>query len=203
MKYEIYGEYELPRRRSGRGHWILDFSNDAQERFWEEVDEDKEGLWNGRGCYIFAIRAGGGIKPWYIGQSKNAFYKEVFAPHKKVKYNEVCNDLRGTPALLLVARLNPRGDKLSNSRLADGEADFLEQLIIGLALKSNTELLNKSKTKMFREMEIPGVLNPSSRHRSEPVQALCKALGIFYKPTGNEVEGWGEAWRKSGFWVRH
>jgi len=49
--------------------------------------QKKIDLLNTRGGYIFAIRAGKGFTPWYVGQAKKSFKQEIFTPHKKDIYN--------------------------------------------------------------------------------------------------------------------
>ena len=70
VKYDIYGEFEVPRKKAAHGKRVLDNSKDALNDFWTNVESVVPGLSTARGCYIFSIRAGKGFKPWYVGQSK-------------------------------------------------------------------------------------------------------------------------------------
>ena len=88
----------------------LDFSKDALADFWGQAELAHQGLRSGVGCYIFAVRAGKGITPWYVGQSKGAFEKECFAYQKQAIYREVMDDIaKGTPILFLIVRMTPKG----------------------------------------------------------------------------------------------
>ena len=178
MQYQIFGEHQLPRTKVARGHMALDLSRKAQKLFWDNVDADNKGLSTGRGCYIFATRAGGGIKPWYVGQSKGPFRNEVFADHKQKHFNTAFNEVkRGTPVLLLIARCTSMG-KLSKVNLAKSEADFIEKMLISHALTQNPYLINTRDTRFPRELKIPGLLNSSRGKQSSSVKALRTTLGV-------------------------
>ena len=86
-----------------------------------------------RGCYIFGVKAGRGITPWYVGQSKTGFKNECFATTKINHYHDVINvTSRGTPVLILLARYT-QGNNIART-VAQDEANFIEQYMIGLAL---------------------------------------------------------------------
>ena len=177
MKYQVFGPYNLPKKRAAKGR-IIDLSPAALNRFWVEVDAVSEtDLQNGRGCYLFAHKAGGGFKPWYVGQSKGPFKREVFTPKNKGHYNEVYANLRAaTPVIFLIARLTA-GDKISNRALSPKETNFIEQKLIGLALAKNEDLVNVSNTKFHKKMVIPGIYNHTGS-LSQSVIDLRTALGI-------------------------
>ena len=89
------------------------------------------------GCYIFAIRAGGGITPVYVGKTTNRFDKECFTPHKLGKYNEgLASYQKGTPVMFFVVLPSKRG-KNNNTHIGK-----LETFLIQTARTRNPELMN-------------------------------------------------------------
>ena len=177
MNYDIYGPYALPKKKAAKGR-VLDLSAKSLRSFWEAIEEaEGTDLRKGRGCYLFSHQAGGGFKPWYVGQSKGPFAKEVFTAKNKGHYSEVYSDLgAATPVIFLIARLT-NGGGLSERSLSSKEADFIEQKLIGLALAKNPDLVNVANTRHHKGLVIPGIhnhfgpLNPASRN-------LRTALGI-------------------------
>ena len=173
MFYETYGEFEVPYPKAKKGK-ALDFSKEALNEFWGDIDEKHPGLSAALGCYIFAIRAAKGIRPWYVGQTKKSFKDECFQPDKKVHYNNVLNDIaKGTPVMILVARRTPKG-KLAKA-LPLKEADFVEQLLISQAISKNSNLVNTKNTSFIKNINLPGVLN-SPKGKPAPGAKLLKSL---------------------------
>ena len=180
MNYDIYGPYALPKRptKNATKGKVLDLSARRLRLFWEAMEED-EGieLRKGRGCYLFAHQAGGGFKPWYVGQSKGPFVNEVFSPKNKGHYSEVYSDLgAATPVIFLIARLTTGGE-LSNRSLSPKEVGFIEQKMIGLALAKNPDLINVANTRHHKGLVIPGIHNHSGS-LSLAARNLRTALGI-------------------------
>ena len=176
VRYEVFGPFEL-HRKSTKAGTRLDLSNQALAAFWERAESVRSGLAFGAGCYLFAVRAARGIRPWYAGQSKGAFEKEVFAHHKREVYREVMGDsAKGTPVLFLIARLTDKG-KLSKSVPKD-EADFVERQLIRVAWNANAQLKNIANTRFLETLQVPGVLNSPPGAPTEAVKNFRTALGI-------------------------
>ena len=188
MDYIVSGPHVIPTKIISKGVKHLDLSNDAVEEFWER-EKEKTGLPidEAVGCYIYAIRAGKGITPWYVGQAKKSFYKEVFSPDKYRKYKEHYEGIKkGTPVVLLVIRQTPKG-KIENVKIAETEANWVEDYLIRRALDKNPHLLNKQKTQHFTTVRIPGIHNASAKTPAD--KALITALSMakpfgFTKPVG-------------------
>ena len=175
-RYEVFGEFEIPQKSRKDGKKTLDFSKEALANFWGEVERARAGIQSGAGCYLFAVRASKGMRPWYVGQSKGAFQKECFAPHKQSIYRNVMDDTaKGTPVLFLIARVTPTG-KLSKS-MPKNEANFIERKLIHDATNANPELKNIQNATFVRTLEIPGVLNSPKGQPSDAVKRLKVALG--------------------------
>lgn len=143
------------------------------------MEATQEGLAVANGCYVFSMRAGRGIRPWYVGQArgKDGFRQEVFRFHKLVQYNDVLAKKKGTPLVHLLARCTPKG-KLSN-HVNQSELNWLETMLIGLALQENADLCNAHGTGFLRNVSIPGITGGggSGRH-SKSRASLRVALGL-------------------------
>ena len=64
------------------------------------------------------------------------------------------------------------------------DIEYLETMLIGMALRRNPDLLNVQQTRWLREMVVPGVINT---RRGKPRMAetqLRQALGISNKRQG-------------------
>ena len=175
LRYETFGAFGVPRTSSKQGGKALDFSKDAMLNLWSSIDDQYPNLSQACGCYIFAFKAGRGVTPWYVGQSKGPFVNECFQFHKQAKYNEVQKQIKsGTPILILVARLTP-GGKFSKS-VSVAEATFVERLLISLAYSKNDRLLNIKDTRLITEMQIPGILNSPKGKPSTGASLLRSTL---------------------------
>jgi len=106
-----------------------------------------------QGIYVFAMRAGKGFTPWYVGQAKKGFKQETFTPHKLGKYNQALSLAgKGTPVLFLVA---PQG---SQRKVPVTEINHMEKELIQDALLENPRLTNVQHTKNVPRWSIRGVV---------------------------------------------
>ena len=178
--YESFGPHCIPRKRSGNGELVLDFSPQAITSFWTNVEEARAKLSTAIGCYIFAVRAPRSTIPWYIGQSKTGFRSECFQPQKQIHYYAVMNEMKtGIPLLFFVAKLsNPRPELRFASSLPAEEANFVERQLISIALLTNSNLRNVKGTKYPRNVKIPGILNSPSGRRSNGAKLLRDMFGL-------------------------
>jgi hypothetical protein len=153
MQYGVYGPFPIP---AGRPRFI---EKRARDDVFDQAESACRGLSQAHGCYIFSMRAGRGYRPWYVGKAcgKGGFRGECFQAHKLQHYNSVVTKTRrGTPVLHLIAR-STRSGKLS-FRNAGQEIEWLERMLIGLALRENPELLNRKDTKYLKDLVVPGIL---------------------------------------------
>ena len=175
--YEPYGPFQVPldQHRQINSHGIRGRGN-----FWSMIDELSVGLSTARGCYVFSIRAGRGIRPWYVGQAsgEKGFKQEVFQSHKLVHMNGVMARIkRGTPIIHLLPRITPTGRFSKNVQQA--ELDYLETLLIGLALTQNHKLCNVQTAKLLQKVVVPGVTKGGGSGRLKESRATLKiALGL-------------------------
>ena len=170
-KYGVYGPFQIPRTDDR-----LEVDRSRLRDFWKEVDEWSGGLAGASGCYVFAMRAAKGARPWYVGQAKRGFRQECFAAHKLVRYNSVIGRRQGTPILFLLARVTPKGK--FTKKLGPKEANWVENLLIRQCLQANAELLNVSGTAFATEVVIPGVFHSPAGPRSTETAALRGLLNL-------------------------
>ena len=176
--YETFGPFEVPASQAPNGSRTLALRPRRIAAFWTEVDSGEPGMSEARGCYIFAIRAGGGITPWYVGLSTTGFKNECFQADKREYYRDAYNEVRrGTPVLVLVARLTT-GGRLSKANLEEREARFVESQLILKAWSANPRLKNVSGLGFARRLRIPGMLNSGRGAPSDGAQLLRSTLGI-------------------------
>lgn len=176
MNFYPHPAFAVPRTEKG----LVTTDKKRQAEFWEEVDEftgDK--LSGGIGCYIFAIRAGKGIRPWYVGLAeKQSFRKECFAAHKINHYNNACAGRKGTPVLFLVAKYTPKDRMVAPTGGEHRDIQYLETLLIANCLSRNSELLNVRDTKLLRQMVVPGLLNGPKGKPTESIAEFKYLLGV-------------------------
>lgn len=150
---------------------------DDIQGIWEKIEEeDKPGLRNASGCYIFSIRNGRNFKTWYVGKAeKTRFSTEVFNRNNMIKCKELLKK-NGELNLFLLPRLTPtrKFAKPQPSR----HIRHLEVHLISWALKSNENLFNVHYATIFSELEVPGLFNDGPGHPPSEVQNLKRALGL-------------------------
>ena len=124
MEYRIFGPFALPTDDKNN----LDFTLNGRKRFWSEAKEETGyDLQNGWGCYLYVVRAGKGITPWYVGQSKGPFSREVFATNKQERYNSVHDSYqKGTSMLFLITRFTKGKGSISITYASPCPALFVD-----------------------------------------------------------------------------
>lgn len=117
--FQIDGPYELPFEKRNGGRTLV------FDGFWDD-DSDAAHLADECGCYVFAIRAGKGITPIYVGKATKTFKQETFNPANKHKYHDGFSDYaKGTPLMFFVVHPNQKG-RTNATEITDIE-DFLIQ----------------------------------------------------------------------------
>ena len=105
------------------------------------------------GCYAFALRAGKGFMPYYVGKATKGFKQEVFTDHKLKKYHEVLvKGSKGTPVLFFV--VHPVQQGKDNARVIGDLEKFLIQALVA---KNPEDQVNKQNAAP-RPWSIKGVL---------------------------------------------
>lgn len=170
--YQVFGPFEIRKKGS-----LVD--RRAFAGFWENVEQQREGLPSAVGCYIFAISAGHGALPWYVGKTeKHSFKGETWTHHKLNLYNEALNPReRGIAVLYLIAKVTKSGRFAKPRKAGIGDVRVLENLLIGSCLLRNSKLLNVKQTKHPRGIVVPGYMNEQPGARSKPAKSLARLLG--------------------------
>jgi hypothetical protein len=172
MRFAVFGGFTIARKANRHG--VFD------KNFWNQVTDSNQNLAEACGCYVFALKNGNNIVSWYVGKTeKRTFQRECFQPTKINYYNEVLIDRHGTPLLFLLPRLTKSRMRFSKpTKSGYRDIDFLETMLIGMALERNRELMNVKKTKLLRELIVPGIINNPPQRPSRPALDLQRALGI-------------------------
>jgi hypothetical protein len=174
MKFTVHGPFRVPKTQSG----IIDSSPRARREFWQAANLDEK-LSLACGCYVFAIRAGKGMKPWYVGLThRQSFERECFTPHKYKIYNDSVAGRIGNPMLFLLARRTTRGALAKPSRREPKELVLVEGLLIGYAVQRNPGFKNVARTRVLRELSLPGLINSP---RGNPGAAALSLKRTFFK----------------------
>ncbi len=147
--------------------------------FWTQVEQEKGGLRNAKGCYVFGIRTSGvsTIVPWYVGKTVTSFDSECFQPHKRVIYAKAISYYkRAVPHLFLISRLTIGGSFYKGASAVS--TNFLERHLISLGLQANSDLLNKRDTKLYREVHLRGILNSEGGKPDKAAKELRLSLRL-------------------------
>lgn len=125
-----------------------------------------------KGCYIFACKAGRGYKPWYVGKTSNSFGKECMVSHKLQNYNEAIKNYKNAPTSVMFFLTKESNPKLVDKRILKE----LEGFLIKESFKKNSELTNIQNANK-PEWIIDGVIR-SHRRPNKTEIAFKKMLGI-------------------------
>lgn len=165
-EFIVKGPLPITRERkwNSRGITTKDVS-----QFWK-LHKD---LSTERGCYLFAIRAGKGYTPVYVGKATVRFKNEAIERnHKLPKYNAALKERKkGTPVLFLIALSKTKGP--INKRAIDQVESFLIQS----ALMKNPNLQNDRKTKSI-PWNIRGIVRSGRGKLSKPARELRRCMSI-------------------------
>lgn len=176
MFFFPYGPTILPKANNG----LIDNTRDSLAKFWSEVEEEVEGgLADAVGCYIFSIRAGRGILPWYVGLAeKQSFKQECFTAHKINHYNNAIAKRKGTPLLTFIAKYTETDRFAKPSINGHPDIQFLEDALIYNCIRKNAALMNFANTKFLREMVVHGFLNNPPGRDCDSVTSFRCLLGL-------------------------
>jgi hypothetical protein len=162
---KVKGPFKVPIYVGKGGRSITD---DGVKEFWRT---NKKYEYR-KGCYVFAIRAGKGYTPGYVGKATKRFGKEVFEYHKLTRYQQFLVDYaRGTPVLFFLVAEDTRG-KTNNSQISK-----IERYLIDLGATANPNLLNQRGTKPPK-WGIQGVIRGGKGKVTSVTKAFRKMLGI-------------------------
>ena len=171
MHYTVFGPYSLVRDGA-----LVSRSVEDRRALWRLMEADAHGLSDACGCYVFSIRR----RAWYVGMAaRQPFSQECFSLHKINQYNYALQRVSGEPLLHLIAKRTPTGRFASPATSGHKDIEFLESMLIGMAIRQNEELQNIRGTRFLREMKVPGILRTEKGQGNlGPVKSLRDVLGI-------------------------
>jgi hypothetical protein len=165
LSFKVVGPLKVHFSKNVGGRTIQDVDTDS---FWDSHTKYKKR----RGCYVFAMRTGGGLKPGYVGKTKKNFKQEVFGAHQLTRYYEFMARYKvGRPVLFFVLAHQTMG-KPNDSKIRE-----VEKYLIDLGLTANEDLLNKRDTKQ-PGWGIQGVIRGGKGKVSAGTSSFRKMLGI-------------------------
>jgi hypothetical protein len=145
---KIYGPFEIPVQYGAGSAKHIDKEQAAE---FIELLED-EGVADKEGCYVFALQAGRGFTPWYVGKTTKSMRQECIGLHQRSHYNPVLfKGLKGTPVMFIIA---PEGNKRD---VSESVCDDIETFLIQYAILKNPDIRNVQKTRV-PEWSIDGVI---------------------------------------------
>lgn len=177
MNFDVYGPIEIARK----GNKGL-ITKESLDELAERLDEESEGLTGACGCYVFALRAGGSVIPWYVGQAnKSKLVQESMNSSNREKYNVVldCYE-RAVPLMYFLPLITPAGGYAKPTTTDNGRKsiDFLEDWLISTAIDKNPDLVNLKKTMLLRNLHVTGMFNAGQGEATKASTSLKRTLGL-------------------------
>jgi hypothetical protein len=168
-EFHVHGPFEIPAQVGKKGSKII--GKDDVKNFWKS-DEGLEKIAGHVGCYVFAVKAGRGSMPAYIGKTTKSFEKEALTNANRSKYNEYMSHYvaRGKPVMFFLSYLRKPGP------INEKHIDELETFLTQVAVARNEKLINAQKAKSPR-WNISGVLRSSARRPSESATKFKELFG--------------------------
>ena len=164
---KIYGPFEVPCAKNGATKFI---DRPHKRLFLEKIAT--ENLSKKQGCYIFALRAGRGFCPWYVGKATKTMHQECLGTYQMHQYNAViAKSHKGSPVMFFVS---PEGTKKKVPRAICAE---MEAALIQAALSENPHLRNVQKAKV-PAWGIDGVLRGRHGKPTKRESAFRKMMGF-------------------------
>lgn len=175
MKFDVAGPFRL--RRYGHNK-IITKKSVRELKF--QVEKWEEGLSDACGCYVFALQASRGSKPYYVGQAcRRSLLAEATNASNLGKYNEILGARkRGRPVLFLLPMRTPSG-RFRRRKSGDGRIaalDFFERWLIATALEKNPLLANNRETRFLRKIHAIGIFNAKRGEITSDAKNLSAVL---------------------------
>ena len=166
-KFRVCGGFKLKR-------------DEGRATVWDRVKGPTE--WNLRdacGCYVFTIKHGNSLKPWYVGKAERTdFNTECFSDRNRGIHDRL-HRKNGTLLIFLLPALTERGNlRRIPGKKGDEYIKHLEEMLMGMALRANEGLLNVQHVAWLRNIMIPGFINPGQGKPPTDAQDLKRVLGL-------------------------
>jgi hypothetical protein len=161
----VHGPFKVGYRKR-RGGRTLVFGS-----FWS-AESDAQYLAKECGCYVFAIRAGPGLQPIYVGIATRSFKQETFTSANRHKYhNGFSKYAKGTPLMLFVVHPPQTGPR--NVREIEEIEDFLIQA--GVAKNSDLQNVHGAQQPTW---SIKGVIRSEAGRRSRAEAEFARLFDL-------------------------
>ena len=165
----VLGPFAIPFEPQGKGT-SKHITKENAKAFWEM--DDLGAIGSKQGCYVFALRAGKGFRPWYAGKATKTFKQEALQPGKVQHYNAVIfKEHKGTPVMFFVAKPG-RTRKIPKKQI-----DNLETYLIQSAYYKNKDLKNTQKARV-PEWGIKGVVRGGQGRASSNAKRFKSMMGL-------------------------
>lgn len=162
--FKVEGPFEVPPQPGTVAKMVAE----ELSGFWHDCGAVRSKV----GCYVFAVRAGKGYTPLYVGKTTNSFEKECFTDHKIKHYNYGLSTYKkGTPVMFFVAYPIKKG-KPNSSDISD-----LEDFLIQVGRTINPELRNIKGTK-DPTWGIKGVIRGGKGKANGAEKEFCSVFGL-------------------------
>lgn len=161
--YTVAGPFDVPIHKARAGRLVR--TGEGRAFFATHFSYAKR-----RGVYVFAMRAGKGATPVYVGKATKSFGQECFTPHKLGKCNEALADYaKGTLVVYFLCAPAAAG------RPPEAEIGALEQFFIQNGVEVNPDLLNVRGTVQAR-WSVVGVVRTG---KGKPSKAAASFRKLF------------------------
>jgi hypothetical protein len=177
MKFDVFGPFDIACKK--KPNIQLPHDNATKVQFRQALNTVQADLANASGVFVLYADAGKGYQPWYVGQTTaQGFAKEIYgAPIHKFgsavasAYSPSNKNVKF--CALLFAAMTPK-KKFKALKPQDSVIDFVESLMIGMALEKNPAIVNIQHASMLKKLTIPGILG--SAHGGTKSVQLVKSL---------------------------
>lgn len=123
---EIIGPISIPFQKSGAGS-AKHIGKAEVKAFW--ATKEAQDIADKQGCYVFALQAAKGFRPWYVGKATKSMGQECMQTHSLAHYNEVLfKGNKGTPVLFFVV-LGGNKKKVSAPVIGEMETFFIQTVL--------------------------------------------------------------------------
>jgi len=166
---EIVGPIPIPFQTQGTGS-AKHISNDNVKEFWTSAEALS--ISEKQGCYVFALKAAKGFRPWYIGKATKSMKQECLHHHKLAHYNDVLfKGNKGTPVMFFVV-LGGAKKKVSAKVIDEMETFFIQS-----AVTKHPEIKNAQKTNL-PAWTVKGVVRGGKGKRKPNASKFRKMIGL-------------------------
>lgn len=166
---EIVGPISIPFQKNGAGS-SKHIGKAEVKAFWESTEA--KAVAEKQGCYVFALQAAKGFRPWYVGKATKTMEQECLQAHKLTHYNEVLfKGHKGTPVMFFVV-LGGTKKKVSAKVI-----DEMETFFIQTVLTKHPEIQNIQKTNLPK-WTVKGVVRGGKGKPKANAAKFRKMMGI-------------------------